>query len=220
MARVVIFGTTEMAMMTHLYLTQDSPHEVVAFTVDRDHILEQTLCGLPIVPFEDIQMSYPPDGHKMLVAISYGNWNRLRAEKYHQAKEKGYELISYVSSKAVVGPESVVGENCIVFQDSVLEPWCEVGNNVIIRVGCSIGHYTTIDDHCFLAPHAVVLGHVTVGPYCFLGANCTIRNKIAIAKECIVGAGALILGDTQEKAIYKGNRSTLLPISSDQLESR
>jgi sugar O-acyltransferase (sialic acid O-acetyltransferase NeuD family) len=220
MEKVVIFGTTETAIMSHFYLTDDSPYEVVAFTANRDYISEGTLRGLPIVPFEDIEMTHPPDDHRMLVAISYGRWNRLRAEKYQEAKEKGYDLVSYVSSKAFIGPESVVGENCIIFQNSICEPFSRIGSNVIIRVGCSVGHHSVIGDHCFLAPHAVVLGHVTVEPYCFLGANCTIRNRTVIARESIIGAGTLILEDTQEKGVYKGNRPTLLPVSSDSLESR
>lgn len=43
MEKVVIFGATEMAAMSHFYLTHDSPYDVVAFTVDRDYIKEETL---------------------------------------------------------------------------------------------------------------------------------------------------------------------------------
>ena len=59
MAKVVIFGATYAALLSHFSLTHDSPHEVVAFTVDRDFIKEETLCGLPVVPFEDIEVHLP-----------------------------------------------------------------------------------------------------------------------------------------------------------------
>ena len=38
MAKVVIFGQSQWAELAHFYVTHDSPHEVVAFTVDRDYL--------------------------------------------------------------------------------------------------------------------------------------------------------------------------------------
>jgi len=38
MAKVVVFGVSQWAELAHFYLTHDSPHEVVAFTLDRDYI--------------------------------------------------------------------------------------------------------------------------------------------------------------------------------------
>ena len=34
MSRVVLFGTGDFARIAHVYLREDSPHEVVAFSVD------------------------------------------------------------------------------------------------------------------------------------------------------------------------------------------
>jgi sugar O-acyltransferase (sialic acid O-acetyltransferase NeuD family) len=218
MEHLVIFGATELAEMSHFYLTHDSPYEVSAFTVDRDYIKEETLNGLPVVPFEEIESTYPPGDYKMLVAIWYGRVNKTRAEKYYQVKAKGYELISYISSKAITWPGLVVGDNCLVFENTVCHLFAQIGNNVIIRSSCEIGHHSIIKDHCYVAPRAVVLGGVTVEPYCFIGANSTIRNDITIASECVVGAGALVLEDTEEKCVYKGNPAVLLPKKSDELK--
>ena len=44
MEKVVIFGATKMAVMTHFYFAHDSHYEVVAFTVDRDYLKEETFC--------------------------------------------------------------------------------------------------------------------------------------------------------------------------------
>ena len=38
MSKVVIFGVGQWAELAHFYLTHDSPHEVAAFTLDRDYI--------------------------------------------------------------------------------------------------------------------------------------------------------------------------------------
>jgi sugar O-acyltransferase (sialic acid O-acetyltransferase NeuD family) len=217
MAKVVIFGATDAALLNHFYLTHDSPHEVVAFTVDRNYVKEETLCGLPVVPFEEIESTYPPSEYKMFVAIFYGRVNRTRAEKYAQTKAKGYELISYISTKAVVWPGLVVGDNCFIGENCSIGPFVKIGNDVSISPGTVVGHDGIIKDHCFLAAHVAMLGCVTIEPYCFLGANCTIRNDVVIARECIIGAGVAINKHTQERGVYVGSSAQLLPKTSDVL---
>lgn len=217
MDKVVLFGNGELAGLFYYYLTYDSPYEVVGFTVDRDYMQEESLFGLPIVAFEDVQSIFPPDEYKMLVSIGYQQVNKLRAAKYYEAKEKGYELINYISSKAVTWPGLVVGDNCFIMENNVLQPFVEIGSNIIMAVSNVVAHHTVIKDHCFLASHVVVSGNVTVEPYCFLGANATLRDGIVIARECILGAGALILKNTQERGVYIGNPAHLFPEPSNQL---
>jgi sugar O-acyltransferase (sialic acid O-acetyltransferase NeuD family) len=145
--------------------------------------------------------------------------NKLRAEKYYEAKAKGYQLISYVSSKATTWPGLVIGENSFIYENTVIKPFAEIGNNVIIEAGCAIGHHTIIKDHCFLGPHTAILGEVTVEPYCVFGANSTVRETITIAIECIIGAGAVITRNTREQSVYLGKPAELLPGSSSDLSS-
>ena len=59
MQKVVLFGSGQMASMICFYLTHDSPFEVAAFTVDGEYIRDETLLGLPVVPFEDIKRAVP-----------------------------------------------------------------------------------------------------------------------------------------------------------------
>lgn len=217
MDKVVLFGNGQIAEVAYSYLTYDSPYDVVGFTVDRDYMESESLFGLPIVPFEDVQSVFPPDEYKMFVSISFRQVNKLRAAKYHEAKEKGYELISYISSKAVTWPGLVVGDNCFIMENNVLQPFVEIGSNVIIWSGNHIGHHTVIKDHCFLASHVVVSGSVTVEPYCFFGVNATIRDGIVIARECVIGAGALILKSTQERGVYIGSPAQLFLKPSNEL---
>ena len=219
MEKVVIFGNGELADIAYFYLKHDSPHEVVAFTADTKYIKDNVLSGLPLVPFEEIELIYPPDEFKMFIPLSYKNVNKQRAEKYHSAKSKGYKLISYVSSKATTWPGLVVGENCFILEDNVIQPFVEIGNNVILWSGNHIGHHSKIKDHCFLASHIVVSGGVVIESFCFLGVNATIRDHITISKECIIGAGTLILKNTKEKGVYVGQPAKELTLTSDKIKS-
>lgn len=206
-----------MASDAYAHLTYDSPYEVAAFTKDREHIKEDTLFELPVVPFEDVESIYPPDEYKMFIAVGYIRVNRLRAERYYQAKAMGYQLISYVSSKATAWPGSVIGENCLIGTNSIISATAKIGNNVVIGAGSIVPHYNFIKDHCFVGSGVILSGFVTVEPYCFLGTGATVRNNVTIARECVIGAGALILEDTEERGVYMGRAADLLPISSDKL---
>src|SRR5260221_9629907 len=104
MARVVVFGVGQWAELAHFYLTHDSPHDVVAFTIDRAYIDNAEFAGLPVVPFDEVEQLYPPDKFQMFIPLSFKKMNHVRAEKYYDAKKRGYELISYVSSRATTFP--------------------------------------------------------------------------------------------------------------------
>ena len=95
MAKVVVFGTGSFAECVHFYLTHDSPHEVVAFTVHGDRIDEQTeLAALPVVAFEDLTETHPPDEYDMFVAVGYAKVNRMRAGDLRGGQGQGLRASS------------------------------------------------------------------------------------------------------------------------------
>ena len=67
MARVVIFGQGRGADTAFRYLTQDSPHEICAFAVDTAYITNPTFHGLPVVAYETVTATHPPDAYHMFV---------------------------------------------------------------------------------------------------------------------------------------------------------
>ncbi len=125
--KVVLFGIGDFAQVADVYLTEDSPHDVVAFTVDREYMEDTELAGRPVVAFEDLEELYPPGDFAMLVAIGFSGVNRARAEVCRKCKEKGYELISYVCSRATTWSDLTVGENTFVFEDNVIQPFVKIG---------------------------------------------------------------------------------------------
>jgi sugar O-acyltransferase (sialic acid O-acetyltransferase NeuD family) len=215
--KVVLFGNKSAARETYNDLTHFSDHEVVGFTVDREYLEEDTLFALPVVPFDEVASVFPPDRYQMLIAVGYVAVNRLRAERYLQAKSKGYQLLSFVSPRATTYPGLDLGDNCRISHNCVIFQDAKIGNDVAIGAGTTIGHEVTIGDHCFLSSGVGVSGGVTVGPYCFLGTNATIRNRIHIGRECVIGAGALVLEDVADRSVCLGTAAELLPISSEKL---
>lgn len=218
MAKLVIFGAGDIARLAHYYFTRDSEHDVVAFAVDAKYRQGDTFLDLPLVPFEEIANTYAPGEYKMFVALSYARMNKLREEKYRQAKASGYELVSYVSSRCSFLTDNPVGDNCFILEDNTIQPFVKIGNNVTLWSGNHIGHDAVIEDHCFLASHIVVSGYVRIRNNCFIGVNATLRNSITIAPETLIGAGAVIMKDTVEKGVYLPQRAELFSKKSDEIE--
>jgi sugar O-acyltransferase (sialic acid O-acetyltransferase NeuD family) len=144
--------------------------------------------------------------------------NKVRAEKYHQAKEPGYELVSYISSRCSFLTDNPVGDNCFILEDNAIQPFVMIGNNVTLWSGNHIGHDSIIEDHCFLASHVVVSGHVRIRNYCFIGVNATLRDSITIAPETLIGAGAVIMKDTENQGIYLPERARLFGKKSSEID--
>ncbi len=219
MAKVIVFGVGQWADLAHFYLTHDSSHEVAAFTVDRGYLTNDEHRGLPVVAFEEVEESYPPGDYEMFVPVSFKKMNHLRAEKFGAAKEKGYGLVSYVSSKATTWPGFECGENCFIFEDNTVQPFVEIGDDVVMWSGNHIGHHTIIKDHVMITSHVVISGACTVEPYCFFGVNSTVRDETVVARETLVGAGAVILRDTKEFEIYTAQGTKPAKVRSDRLRS-
>jgi sugar O-acyltransferase (sialic acid O-acetyltransferase NeuD family) len=201
-SEIVLFGLGDFARLARIYLAEDSEHAVVAFTANERFIQSGELDGLPVVPFESLSETHPPERYSMFVAIGFTGVNQARREVYEQCGDLGYELISYVNSRATYWGELELGANCFVFEENVIQPNVRIGNNVILWSGNHIGHDSTIEDHVFIASHAVISGNVTIGESSFVGVNATFRDGIRVAPRSVIGAGALIMKDTSEGAVY------------------
>jgi sugar O-acyltransferase (sialic acid O-acetyltransferase NeuD family) len=219
MADVVIFGTSQWAELAHFYLMHDSPHRVVAFTVDRAFQTLNEYKGLPVAPFEDLESLYPPSQIKLFLPLSFKKMNQIRADRYRNAKQRGYEFISYVSSKATTWPGFRCGENCFIFEDNTIQPFVEIGNNVVMWSGNHIGHHTTIKDHVMITSHVVISGCCTIEEYCFFGVNSAVRDEAVIARGTLVGMGVTIAKDTKEYEVYRTPAIEPERIRSNQLRS-
>ena len=216
MAKIVIFGVADFAELAHFYLTREGQHQVVAFTVHQKYIEDATFLGLPVIPFDALESSHPPQEFQIFAPMSSAKMNSIRQSVYEQVKAKGYRCISYISPAATYYG-TPIGENCFIFENNVIQPFTTIGDNVIIWSGNHFGHHSSIADHCFIASHAVISGHVTIEQNCFIGVNATLNNGITIAKNTFIGSGALVTVSTQEFGVYPGIPAELSRVPSNKL---
>ena len=208
---VIIFGIKDYAELAHYYLENDSPYKVSGFSVDSAYMPDNPdFKGLPVIPFEQVEETFPPDSFCFFSPMAPNNMNQLRGKKYREIKEKGYEMISYVSSKATVF-NNKIGENCFILEDNTLQPFTDIGNNVVLWSGNHIGHHGKIEDHVTITSHVVISGHCEIREHAFLGVNATIRDGVTIEKGSLIGMAASIVKNTEEWGIYIGNPAKKVP---------
>lgn len=218
MAKVIIFGIKDLAELAYYYLSKDSKHEVVAFSVTGDYLpAEKKHHDLPIVAFEGIERPYPPDRYQFFVPMTHDRMNKSREAIYRAVKNKGYACISYVSSRAIVSDNVMIGENCFILENNTLQPFVYIGNNVVLWTGGSIAHHSKVHDHVFIAAQVVISGHCEVEPYCFIGVNAVLKEGTKLGEGTFVSMSGVIMKDTKPYSVHKTNSSKVMGISSEEL---
>ena len=215
--KLVIIGDSSFAQIAYEYFTYDSPYEVLGFAVESEFRKQDSLFGLPVIDFEKIESHFSNKSHEVFVATTFVQLNRVRTRLYLAAKEKGYKIASYISSKAFCWRNVKLGENIFIFEDNTVQPFVEISNNVILWSGNHIGHHSIIKDNCFISSHVVISGHCEIEESCFIGVNATIANNIKIAKDCLIGMGAVINKSTEENKVYVGNPAIATSITAKRL---
>ena len=211
--KLVIVGTGETAVLAYEYFTHDSPYDVCGFAVEKAFLTGDSLCGLPVVAFEEMEKKYPPEEYDAFVAMSAGQLNRQRTHSYRETKAKGYKLASYVSSRAFVWHNVEIGDNCFIMENNTLQPFTKVGNNVVMWSGNHLGHRSVIKDNCFISSHVVFCGFCEIGENTYIGVNSSVTD-VKVAADNFIAMGTVIGKNTEENAIYKGNPAVKAPITA------
>jgi sugar O-acyltransferase (sialic acid O-acetyltransferase NeuD family) len=202
MSKIIIFGIGRGANVATRYFGDDSPHEIVAYTVDDEYANRKEFMECPVIPFSRIEKEIPPKESQMFVLLGFQRMNALRAEKFAAAKAKGYSLASYISSRILASGKPQMGENCFILEGNVFNYDVMIGDNVVMWSSNHVGDLSVIEDHVFISSHVVLSGEVRIGAHSFLGVNATISNHVHVGARCYIGANALIAQNTPPDSVY------------------
>lgn len=215
MAQVIIFGIKDLAELAHFYLQSDSEHNVVAFSVNKNYLPEDNkFKGLPVIAFEDIEKELPPTGYSFFAPMTHKGMNKERERIYNEIKKKGYNLINYISSKATIFDNIILGDNCFILEDNTIQPFVTIGSNAVLWSGNHIGHHSTISNHVFITSQVVISGNCLIGPNCFIGVNSALKENITLGEATFVAMSTSITQNTEPFSVYSGNPAKKIDMSS------
>ncbi len=205
MSDVVIQGTGKLGQMVFHLLSATDDHRVVAFTADPQYCAAGRLLGVPLVPFDSVEVRFPPESVAMLTVLGgLGGWAARKA-LFDRAKLKGYRHLNYVHPSAVVQGARDWGENNIVFPFTTVGFDGRMGDNNVLREKVYLGHDHVIGDHTFLGVGCTVGGGARIGSGAYLAMSTTITNDLTIGEGAMLGIGSLLLRDAEPHATYYGH---------------
>lgn len=156
----------------------------------------------------------------------------MAAEFIHETAIVESDLVgagTRVWAYAHVLPAVQIGTNCNIGDHAFVETGARIGNNVTVKNHVCIWEGVTIEDDCFLGPHAVFtndqfprsprmkeaagryqnkqdwLKRTIVERGCSIGANATILPGIHLGAYSMIAAGATVTKDVPPHALMMGS---------------
>lgn len=157
---------------------------------------------MPVVPFEEIEKHYSKNEYKIIIAVGYSQMNRIRKERYVEAKSKGYELANYIHPSVVLHENISIGEGNVILDYVSLQPGVVIGDNNFIWSNAVIAHGCRVENDCWIASGAAIAGDTTIKSGCFIGINAAIGHNITVADETFIGANCLVTQNTKKGSAY------------------
>ncbi len=205
MIDVVIHGSGKLGQMVFHLLAADPGYRVVAFTADQQYCTQETLHGVPLVPFDTVHEQFRPDAVAMLTVLGgLGGW-APRKELFDRARAKGYRHLNYVHPAAIVQGERDWGTNNIVFPFATIGFGGRMGDGNIVREKAYLGHDFTIGDHAFLGVGCTIGGGSQIGSGAYVAMSATVTDHITIGEGAMVGIGSLLLREAEPETRYYGH---------------
>jgi acetyltransferase-like isoleucine patch superfamily enzyme len=148
-----------------------------------------------------------------------------------------------VGTGAVVYRGSVVGHHCLIGDLAFLREGCQVGDFVVvgthvtveigvrigrhtkIQTGAYIAGWTTIEEHCFIAPRVVTANDNYMGRTeerfrqrggplirrgARVGANATLLPNVEVGAEAFVAAGSVVTRDVPPGQLVMGSPARIV----------
>jgi UDP-perosamine 4-acetyltransferase len=142
-----------------------------------------------------------------LAALGLGGTgdNRPRCELYKRIRAMGFEFPPLKHPAAVVAPDVVIGEGCIIAPGAVVNAGAKIGINTIVNSAAVVEHDCVIGDHVQVAPGAVLCGGVRVDRLAHIGAGAVVIQGVTVGEGALVGAGAVVLHDVESWTVVAGN---------------
>ena len=213
---LVIFGIGKIAEVVYYYAKEECGFNVVAFAVDEGYKSSDSFQGLPVVSFDKVELTLPPEKVEMFIAVGYHDLNKLREIKCAEARAKGYNLISVISPKANLPLNVKVGWNCFIMPPSFVHPCVQIKNNVFVFSGAMVAHHSVIEDNCWLTSCCNISGNVKIGSNTFVAVNATIGHSVTIGKNCFLGANSLVTKDLEDEKVVITESTKPLRLTSSQ----
>lgn len=160
---------------------------IVAF-VDDDKS-ESKLLGVPIITKQQCIDAHPSANF----AIAIGdNSVRERVCNDYKSELPNSKFPSLIHPTAVVGLHSEIGSGTVIMPQAHVGPNSIVGDFCILNTSSSIDHDCDMRSYSSIAPRVVTGGNVKIGVRSAVSIGATIKHGIEIGDDVVIGANSYV----------------------------
>lgn len=167
--------------------------EVTAFL---DEIGVESVRGLPVLGLGKARA-----GACYVIGIASPD---VRARLSLELEERGLAPATLVHPRAVVAPETTLGEGSIVMAQAHVSSSISTGQHVQIHYNATVGHDSTLEERVSVYPGANVAGNVRLGAGATVGSGACVLQGLTIGAGAFVGAGAVVTRDVPAGVVVAG----------------
>ena len=221
MKSIFVLGATKYSFMIHSFINQEGQYNVLGHAVNEAFIKDvQNECDRRNISLYSLESLFEIVGSKnkvyILNTIGYTNMNRTRQKLSDFCISLGYELINFISNRAIVLSDFNNYGN-IVFPGAYVGTDVQIGNNNVFYSGSVMTHDISIGDNNFFAANTTIGGEVHIGNNCFLGMSSTIKNRVVLKDYTLIGAAAYLSHSTKEREVVVPEKSISLNKNSFEI---
>ena len=123
-------------------------------------------------------------------ALGDSHWRKHYAEII---EKKGGHFINIIHRTALISPNALIGNGCIIGGYTSISTNVTVGNYVMIQPFCNFGHDVSIGDYCSIESYVFLGGYVSIGELSTMHTKSSVVPHKTIGRECEVGIGSVVM---------------------------
>lgn len=120
-------------------------------------------------------------------------------------RERGGAPVTVVHPRAIVAPETTLGEGCLVLGGAHVSSSVTLGVHCQVHYNATIGHDAVLRDFATVYPGANVSGSVVLEEDVTVGSGAVVLQGLTIGTGAFVGAGAIVTRDVAPGSVVVGS---------------
>ena len=118
---------------------------------------------------------------------------------------KGGTFISIIHPTALVSPQVIIGEGCIIGSLTTISTNVRIGDHVMIQCFVDIGHDVIVSDYASIESYVFLGGYSSVGELTTMHTRSSIIPHRRVGNDCVVGFGSVVMRNVKDGVHVFGN---------------
>jgi sugar O-acyltransferase (sialic acid O-acetyltransferase NeuD family) len=164
----------------------------LAARVGIEAFLDDSLSGTVVRGLPVLKPESALSGASYLVGIADPS---IRNRLAQLLEAKGLSPMTLIHPRAIIGPETTLGEGCLVLGGAHVSSSIRIGRHVQVHYNATVGRDAVLADRVTVYPGANVSGSVLLDEDVTVGSNAVVLQGLKVGRGTFVGAGAVVTRD-------------------------